>query len=73
LNDPIARIATKLSSLDDELNESQRLKIFEWLSIIPYMSHHRSMEKMLIPGSGSWLFDKQEFVEWMGSSTSSIL
>jgi nucleoside-triphosphatase THEP1 len=72
-NVPIARIATKISSIDDDLKDSQRLKIFEWLSTIPYTSHHRSKEKILMPGSGTWLIGKPEFIEWMDSSTSSIL
>jgi len=70
---PIARISTKISDIDDDLKESQRLKVFEWLSTIPYISHHRSKEKILMPESGMWLMEKPEFIEWMDSSTSSIL
>jgi hypothetical protein len=72
-NVPIARMATKVSAIDDDLKESERLKIFEWLSMIRYIGHYRSREKILMPESGTWLMEKPEFVEWMDSSTSSIL
>jgi nucleoside-triphosphatase THEP1 len=73
LNEPINRVATQLSAMGDNLRADERLRIFDWLSSVPYMSHHRSKVKMLLPGSGKWLFRKPEFVEWMSSSTSSIL
>ncbi|KAG4437473.1 hypothetical protein IFR05_007028 [Cadophora sp. M221] len=73
LNQPINRIATHIRTLDDNLKEDERLKIFNWLSTVEYRSHHRSKVKILLPGSGQWLLRKQEFREWMSRSTSSIL
>jgi hypothetical protein len=52
---------------------SERLQVFEWLSSVKYMTHHRIKFKVLLPGSGQWLFEKQEFLEWRKSSVSSIL
>ncbi|KAH6679762.1 hypothetical protein B0J14DRAFT_559066 [Halenospora varia] len=73
LNEPILRMANQISAIDDKLNEEERLKIFEWLSCTEYTSHHRSKVKNLLPGSGQWLLRKPEFMEWLGSSSSSIL
>ena len=73
LEDPVSRIATSLSKIQDNLNEEQRLRVFEWLSTVQYMSHHRAKSKNVLPGSGQWLLRKPEFMEWMESSTSSIL
>lgn len=73
LSEPVNRIATQISSIDDYLNEESRTKVFEWLSSARYMSHHRSKVKALLPGSGRWLFRKPEFQEWYSSSSSSIL
>jgi hypothetical protein len=82
-------MATQLSDLHDSLggefprpttqensltcSESERLHVFEWLSSVKYMTHHRIKFKALLPGSGQWLFEKQEFLEWRKSSVSSIL
>jgi hypothetical protein len=73
LCEPINRVATRLSTIRDNLETDERLKIFDWLSSVPYMSHHRSKAKALLPGSGKWLLRKPEFLEWMSTSTSSIL
>jgi hypothetical protein len=73
LDAPINRVATQVSAIGDNLRTEERLRIFDWLSSVPYMSHHRSKVKVLLPGSGKWLLRKPEFLEWMNSSTSSVL
>jgi len=73
LSDPINRMACQLSAIEDELREGDRLKFFDWLSTVQYMSHHRSKAKALLPVSGEWVLRSPKFVEWLGSSTSSIL
>ncbi|PVH80192.1 hypothetical protein DL98DRAFT_208852 [Cadophora sp. DSE1049] len=73
LSEPTNRLAHQIRTLNDNLKEEERLKIFEWLSTVEYRSHHRSKAKSLLPGSGQWLLKKREFSEWMSRSTSSIL
>jgi hypothetical protein len=73
LSAPVNRMATQISSIDDYLSEEGRMKIFEWLSSVRYVSHHRAKLKVLLPGSGQWLLKKQEFLKWFDSSSSSIL
>ncbi|KAF7889956.1 uncharacterized protein EAF02_002371 [Botrytis sinoallii] len=73
LKDPVQRIAEDLSSVKDNLEEKERVKVFEWLTMIPSSSHHREKSRSLLSGSCNWLLRKKEFKEWMEASTSSIL
>jgi hypothetical protein len=73
LGQPITRFATQISAIQDNLRVDERLKIFEWLSTVSYMSYHRSKVKTLLPGSGKWLLQKPQFIKWMDASSSSIL
>ncbi|TGO46429.1 hypothetical protein BOTNAR_0588g00050 [Botryotinia narcissicola] len=73
LKDPVQRIAEDLSSVQDNLNEMERVKVFEWLTMIPSSSHLREKFRSLLSGSCNWLLTKKEFKEWMDASTSSIL
>ncbi|TEY67148.1 hypothetical protein BOTCAL_0129g00200 [Botryotinia calthae] len=73
LKDPVQRIAEDISSVQDNLKEKERVKVFEWLTTIPSSSHHREKLRTLLSGSCSWLLTKKEFKEWMDASTSSIL
>lgn len=43
------------------------------MSEVEYRSHHEDLSKDLLPESGRWLLECQDFVEWSQSSVSSIL
>ncbi|KAF7954213.1 hypothetical protein EAE96_005342 [Botrytis aclada] len=73
LKDPVQRIAEDISSVQDDLKEKERVKVFEWLTMIPSSGHHRDKLRNLLSGSCNWLLRKKEFKEWMEASTSSIL
>ncbi|KAF7898203.1 hypothetical protein EAF00_004649 [Botryotinia globosa] len=73
LKDPVQRNAEDLSSVQDNLKEKERVKVFEWLTMISSSSHHREKSRSLLSGSCNWLSRKKEFKEWMEASTSSIL
>ncbi|TGO52644.1 hypothetical protein BCON_0137g00040 [Botryotinia convoluta] len=73
LKDPVQRIAEDISSVQDNLKEKERVKVFEWLTMISSSSHHREKLRNLLSGSCNWLLRKKEFKEWMEASTSSIL
>ena len=72
-DEPITRMCNQLSTIEDNLRSEDRMKVFKWLTTIEYQSHHKSRYKTLLPGSGQWLLDKPEFIEWQAASTSSIL
>ena len=73
----VERISTLTESLAHSTTESQmkeeRLEILLWLSNIPYKKHHHSLSKGLLEGTGSWLLEKPQFVDWRNSSVSSVL
>jgi hypothetical protein len=54
-------------------SETERNEIFKWLSNGQYRDHHKSKVKAYLRGSGNWLFEKKEFVEWRKATFSSIL
>lgn len=72
-NKPITRMAVQMDDLHDNLNREERTKIFHWLSKIDYGRHHDDLSKHLLPDTGQWLFDSQQFIEWGQSNLSSIL
>jgi hypothetical protein len=53
--------------------ESARRQIFGWLSRTSHTTHHKAMGKDFLLGSGKWLLEKKEFIEWTKESSSSIL
>jgi hypothetical protein len=73
LDQPIIRISTQISAIEDGMKEEERLRVFEWLTTVPYTSHHLSKAKNLLAGSGQWLLRNPHFLKWMNSSSSSIL
>lgn len=79
--EPITRTVNQVSTLSDSFvesrNESQlkqeRLAILKWLSNVQYKKHHQTLSKGLLEGTGSWLLNKDQFVQWRDSSVSSVL
>ena len=57
----------------NQIQESERTEVFQWMSNVPYRGHHRSKKKDYLAGSCKWLLEKEKFVEWRKSSVSSIL
>ncbi|KAL8835809.1 MAG: hypothetical protein Q9176_006690 [Flavoplaca citrina] len=70
---PILRAAAQVSDIHASLAKDERRKIFAWLSTVQYREHHRTSFDAVMPGSGTWLQNKPEFVDWKTSSASSIL
>ena len=73
LEQPIDRSAVQLSELQDHLLQSERTSILSWLSKIPYRKIHRMTGKDVLPRSGEWIWQNEEFLDWTKSSVSSIL
>ena len=78
---PLIRTVERISTLTEILAHSktesemkeERLEILLWLSNIPYKKHHHSLSKGLLEGTGLWLLEKPQFVDWRNSSVSSVL
>lgn len=70
---PILRTAAQISDIHASLKRTEKLEILKWLSTVKYREHHRTSISAVMPGSGAWLQQKQDFIDWKTSSTSSIL
>ncbi len=73
LSAPLLRVSNRIVNLPDNLSREEKTALFAWLSTIPHKKHYKTALKGLLPGSGAWLRSRFEFVEWRGSSISSIL
>lgn len=51
----------------------ERKQVFMWMSEIDYRSHHEDLSSNLLPGTGQWLLESPEYIEWGLSSRSAIL
>ncbi|KAL8769068.1 MAG: hypothetical protein Q9209_004854 [Squamulea sp. 1 TL-2023] len=69
----ILRTAVQISDVDAGLKQTERREILSWLSNVKYREHHNNSYAPVMPGSGTWLQRKLEFIDWKTSSSSSIL
>ncbi|KAI5814913.1 hypothetical protein BZA77DRAFT_317793 [Pyronema omphalodes] len=56
-------------------NESVDLmmsSILNWLSDVPYESHHQRITRRRLKGTGKWIFEKQEYLTWISSNSSRL-
>lgn len=72
LNEPIKRLIDHSSITAQVLHESQQLQLLQWLSSIPFCSHHKRHSESRIPGSGHWLLDHDRYRHWRNISSSSV-
>ena len=54
-------------------SETERVDILKWFSTIPYKSHHDLASEGRVAGTGQWLFQREEFINWQQSEKSEIL
>ena len=73
IDGPIFRMSGELHSVQDHLENEDRIKVLRWLSSQPYMEHHEQVAKQVLVGSGAWLLQDQIYVQWHRSSASSLL
>ena len=62
-------VLAKLTSVVDH----DRANLFRWNSEVKYWQHREDLSKGLLPGSGRWLLDSSEFMQWLQAEASSIL
>ena len=79
--EPIIRTMDQVSILSeshiDSRNESRskadRQAILKWLSNVQYRKHHQTLSTGLLGGTGSWLLNKRQYLEWRNASVSTVL
>ncbi|KAI5793675.1 hypothetical protein FPQ18DRAFT_291438 [Pyronema domesticum] len=73
INNTMLHIQPQLHNIQDWLEDSERSSILEWISTIPYPSHHKRISAGRLEGTGKWLFERQEYRMWISSSVSKLL
>lgn len=69
---PLIRIAQNIADMNDKLDSNQRREVLHWLSTVPCESQHREAARKIVPGTGQWLLNYAELLEWQRSSSSAI-
>ena len=52
---------------------SKRSEILDWISDVPYTSHHKRIGEGRLEGTGKWLLGRDEYRTWRSSSASKLL
>ncbi|KAF8252084.1 hypothetical protein K440DRAFT_19197, partial [Wilcoxina mikolae CBS 423.85] len=73
LNVTTSRFGPQLDDIQLKLEGVERSKILEWISKIPYSSHHKEISERRLDDTGRWLFEKEEYRRWKSSSASTLL
>lgn len=60
-------------SIADTVLGSKKLELLQWLSKIPYSKHHESVRSGRLDGSGLWLFEHPQYMQWRKSRSPSLL
>ena len=73
LERPILRIDSRVATLCERLDSSERLGILEWISGIRYEENHFFARQERTNGTGEWLLRHESYREWRTSSASMML
>ncbi|OQE31088.1 hypothetical protein PENFLA_c002G03105 [Penicillium flavigenum] len=72
LQSPICRLVDASMTYAKVLEEKKFRAIIDWLSSVPYTHHQKRHSEGRLSNSGQWLFRHPQYIEWKGSSSSSI-
>ncbi|EEB95754.1 hypothetical protein MPER_05225, partial [Moniliophthora perniciosa FA553] len=73
IDGPNKRMAIDISNIKDQLEDSERTRILDWISPLPYQGYHNHHKREVLQGTGQWLLQSQIYNEWKNDSTSSLL
>ncbi|KAJ5721659.1 uncharacterized protein N7483_009593 [Penicillium malachiteum] len=72
-NDPIFRIDQGVTQVLDNMEESERIKMLEWISSVPFGENHDNISEKRTPGTGEWLLQHEDFRAWVEKKTPTLL
>ncbi|KAI5817928.1 hypothetical protein BZA77DRAFT_343298 [Pyronema omphalodes] len=72
-HDTVSHIEPRLNDIQRWLEDCDRYSILQWISAIPYRSHHQRISEGRLEGTGKWLFERQEYKDWISSDVSNLL
>ncbi|KAF9884807.1 hypothetical protein FE257_001223 [Aspergillus nanangensis] len=64
LNAPLTRIDEGIGHLLQNVDETERIKMLEWISPIPFGKHHNNVKDKRTAGTGAWLLQHEGFQNW---------
>lgn len=73
IDQPILQMSIKIERVEDHLDDLQRQKILDWLSLQRNGDHHKSIKDRVLTGTCGWIIQVPEFIKWQGDSTNSLL
>ncbi|KAI5782140.1 hypothetical protein FPQ18DRAFT_283943, partial [Pyronema domesticum] len=73
INNTTLHIQPQLRHIQCWLEDSERSSILEWISTIPYRSHHERINAGRLEGTGKWLLEREDYRTWISSSVSKLL
>lgn len=60
----LLNIQGAVESLRTQVRDDSELRILEWLSRSQSEKKHNDVFSQRIPGTGTWLLEKEEFLKW---------
>ncbi|MCJ1387016.1 hypothetical protein MMC17_010145 [Xylographa soralifera] len=72
LEQPIHRITDQIATYAKYLEDTRYREILDWLSPIRFIEHQKRHSGRRLQGSGEWLLNHREYLDWQSSNTSSI-
>ncbi|KXG50107.1 uncharacterized protein PGRI_060740 [Penicillium griseofulvum] len=69
-NDPIIRLDKGIAHLLAHMSESDRIGMLEWISPVPFGTHHDGVSEDRTPGTGDWLLQHEDFQSWENANSS---
>ncbi|OQE87185.1 hypothetical protein PENNAL_c0020G03071 [Penicillium nalgiovense] len=72
LQSPICRLVDASMTYAKALEEKKFRAVIDWLSSVPYIHHQKRHSEDRLLNSAQWLFRHPQYIEWKGSSSSSI-
>ena len=72
LESPLVPPSCMVIITDNSLG-SKKVELLQWISKIPYSKHHENVRSGRLHGSGLWLFEQPQYVQWRNSRSSSLL
>ncbi|KAI0202456.1 hypothetical protein F4808DRAFT_468565 [Astrocystis sublimbata] len=73
LQKPLRRIDDGVSAILEKMSARERKRILNKFSTVPIGDQHQRRANSRTEGTGTWLLQHQEFLDWETSSSSSIL
>lgn len=73
LNTPVARIDERVSAILESVSVRDEQEILEWMSSVPYSSHHDAIIEKRMEGTCDWVLQHSKFQEWEASSGCTLL